>query len=298
MERNLALVAARRGVDAARAQRLVASSLPPPQVTVGNTSGPVHGDLGRQAARRAVPIARPTMSRSGSRCWWSAARKRELRTRVAEQQIEAAEAQVLDTLRIQLFQLRQAFLGALLARANLEVALGNRAALDRTEALLRRQIARRRGSGKRPAALPGQPPALRGRRHVQRPGLRRRRGGRGGAADRRPGRVPAGRRADSGARHRPVAAWRAQAAAAGPARTRRDAARTGQRAHGGADRPVARRLRPPRPLRPGAGARHRAGRAGRRGGEPGRRGGRRAPSGCGERQPAPGRGRRGSAMSP
>ena len=45
-ERNLALVAARRGVDAARAQRLVASSLPPPQVTVGSTLGPVHGDLG------------------------------------------------------------------------------------------------------------------------------------------------------------------------------------------------------------------------------------------------------------
>jgi outer membrane protein TolC len=67
-------------------------------------------------------------------------RRRELRTRVAEQQIEAAEAQVLDTLRTQLFQLRQVFLGALLARANLEVALGNRAALDRTEALLRRQL--------------------------------------------------------------------------------------------------------------------------------------------------------------
>ena len=47
---------------------------------------------------------------------------------------------MLDALRTSLFQLRQAFLGALLARANLEVALGNRASLDRTEQLLRRQL--------------------------------------------------------------------------------------------------------------------------------------------------------------
>ena len=37
VERNLAVIAARRGVDAARANRLVASSLPPPQVVVGNS---------------------------------------------------------------------------------------------------------------------------------------------------------------------------------------------------------------------------------------------------------------------
>jgi hypothetical protein len=65
--------------------------------------------------------------------------KRTLRSRLADEQVGIAEAQVLDALRLQLFQLRQAFLSALLARANLEVAFGNRQSLDRTEALLRRQ---------------------------------------------------------------------------------------------------------------------------------------------------------------
>ncbi|WP_187830329.1 TolC family protein [Siccirubricoccus phaeus] len=139
LERNLALVAARRGVDAARAQRLVASALPPPQVSVGNTIGQfVETERGGTRGARlfspgnniAVGLA-VLIERGG---------KRELRTRIAEEQIGQAEALVLDTLRTQLFQLRQAFLGALLARANLEVALGNRASLDRTEALLRRQL--------------------------------------------------------------------------------------------------------------------------------------------------------------
>lgn len=139
LDRNLAVVAARRGVDAARAQRLVASSLPPPQVTVGGTvaqftegsGGGVGGARGFTPANN-IQVGLSVLVERG--------RKRELRTRFADQQIETAEAQVLDTLRTQLFQLRQAFLGALLARANLEVALGNRSALDRTEALLRRRL--------------------------------------------------------------------------------------------------------------------------------------------------------------
>jgi outer membrane protein TolC len=139
LDRNLALVAARRGVDAARAQRLVASSLPPPQVTVGGAVAQVaegSGGVGR-GARVFTPLNNVQV---GLSVLVERGRKRELRTRLTDQQIEAAEAQVLDTLRTQLFQLRQVFLGALLARANLEVALGNRAALDRTEALLRRQL--------------------------------------------------------------------------------------------------------------------------------------------------------------
>lgn len=139
LDRNLALVAARRGVDTARAQRLVASSLPPPQVTVGGTIGQfTETSAGRVRGARALG---PTNNvQVGLAVLVERGRKRELRTRLADQQIEAAEAQVLDALRTQLFQLRQAFLGALLARANLEVALGNRAALDRTEALLRRRL--------------------------------------------------------------------------------------------------------------------------------------------------------------
>jgi outer membrane protein, heavy metal efflux system len=136
---NLALLAARRGVDLAQAQRLVAASLPPPQVTVGNTIGQFV-ETERGAVRGARVFSPSNNIAVGLQVLVERGSKRTLRTRVAEAQIGAAEAQVLDALRLQLFQLRQAFLGALLARANLEVALGNRASLDRTETLLRRQL--------------------------------------------------------------------------------------------------------------------------------------------------------------
>ena len=139
IDRNLAVIAARRGVDAARANRLVASSLPPPQVTVGNSfaqfnetqAGAIKGARFLSPSNNIVAGLQVLVERGG---------KRTLRTRVAEDQIGQAEAQVLDAVRTQLYTLRQAFLGALLARANLEVALGNRMSLDRTETLLRRQL--------------------------------------------------------------------------------------------------------------------------------------------------------------
>ena len=139
IDRNLAVIAARRGVDAARANRLVASSLPPPQVTVGNSfaqfnetqNGAIKGARFLSPSNNIVAGLQVLVERGG---------KRTLRTRVAEDQIGQAEAQVLDAVRTQLYTLRQAFLGALLARANLEVALGNRMSLDRTETLLHRQL--------------------------------------------------------------------------------------------------------------------------------------------------------------
>ncbi|MCB4823179.1 TolC family protein [Roseicella aerolata] len=139
VERNLAVIAARRGVDAAQANRLVAASLPPPQVVVGNSFAEF-----RETAAGAIKGARfisPSHNiAAGLQVLVERGGKRRLRTRVAEDQIGQAEALVLDAVRTQLFTLRQAFLGALLARANLEVALGNRMSLDRTEALLRRQL--------------------------------------------------------------------------------------------------------------------------------------------------------------
>lgn len=139
VERNLALVAARAGVDALRAQRLVASSVPPPQVTVGNTflqfnereSGGITGARGLSPSNNINASITALVERGG---------KRTLRTRLAEENIGVAEAQVLDALRQQLLLLRTQFVAALQARANLEVALGNRGSLDRTEALLRRQL--------------------------------------------------------------------------------------------------------------------------------------------------------------
>jgi outer membrane protein TolC len=137
LERNLIVVAAQRGLDAARAQRLVAASMPPPNLSVGNTSGEVN-EYGQslQGTRLYSPTNNITL---GLSVVVEGGGRRSLRTRFADEQISVAEAQVLDILRQQLFQLRQVFLQALLARANLAVAEANKTSLDRTEALLRRQ---------------------------------------------------------------------------------------------------------------------------------------------------------------
>ncbi|WP_424813301.1 TolC family protein [Roseococcus sp. YIM B11640] len=139
VERNLLVVAAQRGVDAARAQRLVASSRPPMQLSAGSMVGEFN-EL-RSGALYGARFHAPTNNVNlGLTVIVETGGKRELRTRFADENIAVAEAQVLDALRGQVFQLRQAFIAALGARANLEVALGNRGSLDRTEALLRRQL--------------------------------------------------------------------------------------------------------------------------------------------------------------
>jgi len=139
LERNLIVIAAQRGVDAVRAQRLVASSPPPPQVSVGNSFAEFNTTQNNrvQGARFLSPANNISVGLTGL---IELGGKRTLRTRLAEENIGVAEAQLLDALRGQFFALRQAFIAALGARANLEVALANRATLDRTEALLRRQL--------------------------------------------------------------------------------------------------------------------------------------------------------------
>jgi outer membrane protein TolC len=139
VERNLAVLAARRGVDIARAQRLVAGQIPPMALSVGNVaaqfnetpSNAFEGGRGLGPNNNVNVGLTAIVERGG---------KRTLRSAVADANISVAEAQVLDALRAQLLALRQSFLLALQARANLEVALGNRTSLDRTEGLLRRQL--------------------------------------------------------------------------------------------------------------------------------------------------------------
>jgi outer membrane protein TolC len=139
IDRNLTVIAAQRGIDVARAQRLVASSRPPMQASIGNTIGEFNETQrnGLQGARFFGPSNNINV---GLTMLVELGGKRELRTRFANENIAVAEAQVLDALRNQIFALRQNFIAALAARANLEVALGNRGSLDRTEALLRRQV--------------------------------------------------------------------------------------------------------------------------------------------------------------
>ena len=140
VERNLVVLAARRGIDVARAQRLVADTAPSPTLGYGQTvaqsnEGRRGGDLG--GFRGVSPLNNLSVNLS---VLVERGGKRELRTRAAELGIGVAEAQVLDALRTQVFTLRQAFFAGLQGRANLDVAVANRAALDRTEALLGRQV--------------------------------------------------------------------------------------------------------------------------------------------------------------
>ncbi|WP_421996044.1 TolC family protein [Roseococcus sp.] len=139
LDRNLTVIAAQRGIDVARAQRLVASSLPPAQLSAGNTVGEFNET--QSSGIRGARFHGPNNNISiGLQVLVELGGKRELRTRYANENIAVAEAQVLDALRNQIFALRQNFIAALAARANLEVALANRGSLDRTEALLRRQL--------------------------------------------------------------------------------------------------------------------------------------------------------------
>jgi outer membrane protein TolC len=140
VDRNLTIAAARYGIDIARAQRLVADTSPSPTVGYSQTAAQVneggrlrdyYGARGFSPLNNASLNFSVTIERGG---------KRELRNRLADQQVSAAEAQLLDALRGQVFALRQSFVQGLLARANLEVAVANRATLDNTEALLARQV--------------------------------------------------------------------------------------------------------------------------------------------------------------
>jgi outer membrane protein, heavy metal efflux system len=123
--RNLVVLSARYQVDANRAARLIASYKLNPTVTVAAEQipfySPLAGSYPRFFTTNSDAGANPTytlrvdqiVERGG---------KRELRTTAAEEQLKASEAQMLDAMRTQLFQLRRAFTAATLARENLRLA--------------------------------------------------------------------------------------------------------------------------------------------------------------------------------
>src|SRR5262245_7272888 len=135
---NLAIVAARYGVDNARAQRLIAAVRPNPTLTLGaeqfDLSAPGRNlfSNSNSAANRTYTFRLDQVFERGN--------KRSLRTEAAEFQVQAAEAQVLDTLRTQLLQLRQAFYTAVLARENVRVANENLDLTNDTERLITTRV--------------------------------------------------------------------------------------------------------------------------------------------------------------
>src|SRR5262249_13652504 len=118
LQRNLTVIAARYQVEATRAARLVASYKPNPVLTLGAEQIPFYSplhDLPRFFSTNSAAGAQPTYTLRFDKLIERGG-KRELRTEQADFQIKTSEAQMLDAVRNQLFQLRQAFNNAMLAR--------------------------------------------------------------------------------------------------------------------------------------------------------------------------------------
>jgi|SRR5579884_494111 len=125
LQRNLAISASRYQVEASRAARLIAGYKPNPVLTIGAEQfpfySPIPDSFPRFSSTNADAGAQPTYTLRLDKITERGG-KRELRTEQADFQLKTAEAQMLDAIRTQMFQLRQAFGNAILARENLRLA--------------------------------------------------------------------------------------------------------------------------------------------------------------------------------
>ena len=123
--RSLAVAANRNQFDASRAGRIVAGFKPNPVMTLGAQQFPftsnVPGSVPRFVSTNPDAGANPLFTMHVDKIIERGG-KRELRIEQADAVVDAAMAQIEDTLRIQRYQLRQAFVSALLARDNLQLA--------------------------------------------------------------------------------------------------------------------------------------------------------------------------------
>lgn len=122
LQRNLTVIAAKYQIEANRAARLIASFRPNPTLTVGAEQFNLSNRLFKNIVRTDSNSAAATTYTIRYDQVIERGRKRELRTELAEQQLKASEAQMLDAVRTQLYQLHQAFTSAALARENLTLA--------------------------------------------------------------------------------------------------------------------------------------------------------------------------------
>jgi cobalt-zinc-cadmium efflux system outer membrane protein len=137
LQRNLTIAAQRYQVEAARATRLIAGYKPNPVFTVGAEQLPFYSplnDLPRFFSTNSNAGAQPTYTLRFDKITERGG-KRELRTEQADFQLKTSEAQMLDAIRNQLFQLRQAFNNAILARQNLTLAQTTEQQYEQTEKL-------------------------------------------------------------------------------------------------------------------------------------------------------------------
>jgi cobalt-zinc-cadmium efflux system outer membrane protein len=143
LQRNLGIAVNRSMLEAAEAAKLIASYKPNPTIQMGAEQYPVQSPLSGS-----VPRLFTTDSNAGAQPTYTflftkmveRGGKRTFRTQQAEAQVRAARAQILDTFRQQLLQLRQAFGSALLARRNLEFARQALREYEQTEKLTETRV--------------------------------------------------------------------------------------------------------------------------------------------------------------
>jgi cobalt-zinc-cadmium efflux system outer membrane protein len=141
--RNLSVIAARYNVDLFRAQRVAAALKPDPTIVVSATQLTLPRVL-TQPKYAAFAVAdnsvldtqfsvdvEKVVERGG---------KRELRVAEADLSAQVAEAQLSNELRQQTFELKEAFLSALLARENLRVFRDNLHDFDRMQHVFAAQV--------------------------------------------------------------------------------------------------------------------------------------------------------------
>jgi cobalt-zinc-cadmium efflux system outer membrane protein len=137
-QRNLAIAVNRQQLQAAEAAKLIAGYKPNPTVQLGaeqiTVASPIAGasprffETNANAGANSVYtfLLTKVIERGG---------KREFRTQQAGAQVAVARAQILDTYRQQLLQLRQAYGGAMLARLNLDLSRQTLREYEQTEKL-------------------------------------------------------------------------------------------------------------------------------------------------------------------
>ena len=132
LQRNLELLAARFQVDALRAARLIASFKPNPTLTLGAEQFNLSNKFFKNIARTDLNTAAETTYTIRLDKLIERGGKRSTRTELTTYQLNAGEAQMLDAARTQLYELRQAFTNAALARDNLALAETTRLEYDQT----------------------------------------------------------------------------------------------------------------------------------------------------------------------
>jgi cobalt-zinc-cadmium efflux system outer membrane protein len=140
--KNLTVMAARYNIDLFRAQRVAAALKPASTVVLSANQFAIPRVIsqprllvttdGDVAANSTYAIDVQKLVERGG--------KRELRISQAEIHTRVAEAQLADALRQQLFELKRAFLSAVLARENYRVVRENLTDFHRTEQLLATQV--------------------------------------------------------------------------------------------------------------------------------------------------------------